>query len=80
MTRSQGTLQRYVEDCLVAGLTSDPTIFDKAIGSGSDHDADLARHRAGGVSDEEVFFELAGGDLRRTADLFARVFPETLGV
>ena len=83
ITRSlldEGTLQTYIAGDSVTGLTSNPTIFDKAIEGGSDYDADIAAHKAEGASDEEVFFKLALADLRRAADLFAPVHAETDGV
>ena len=43
----------------MTGLTSNPTIFDKAIRDGTAYDADIAARKASGASDEEVFFELA---------------------
>src|ERR1035437_2059694 len=63
----QGTLARYVTEYSVTGLTSNPTIFDKAIGGGADYDSDIATQKAKGASDEEVFFTLALADLRRGA-------------
>ncbi len=75
-----GTLSRYLDELAVTGLTSNPTIFEKAISAGSDYDAQVAEVKATGASDEEVFFELALADLRRAADLFAPVFERTDGV
>jgi transaldolase len=75
-----GTLERYVAELSVTGLTSNPTIFDKAISAGEAYDAQCAELLAGGASDEEVFFELAITDLRRAADLFAREHGRTDGV
>src|SRR6185437_2124840 len=75
-----GTLATYVEEYSITGLTSNPTIFDKAIEAGADYDADIAARKSAGGSDEEVFFELALTDLRRAADLFAPVFWRTDGV
>ncbi len=66
-----GTLQTYVNEYSITGLTSNPTIFDKAIEAGSDYDADIATWTAAGAAPQEVFFELALVDLRRAADLFA---------
>ena len=83
ITRSlldSGTLQSYVTDYSVTGLTSNPTIFDKAIEAGSDYDADVATWKATGASDEEVFFELALADLRRAAELFAPAHERSDGV
>jgi len=76
----EGTLARYITDNAITGLTSNPTIFDKAIEAGADYDADIATHKAAGGTDEDVFFELALSDLRRAADLFAPVHQRTDGV
>jgi transaldolase len=74
-----GTIQRYIDSYSVTGLTSNPSIFDKAIGSG-DYD-DAIRSGAGqGLSAEDLFFELAIEDLRRAADLFLGIHERTDGV
>ena len=73
----EGILARYVDEYSVTGLTSNPTIFDKAIKDGTAYDADIAARKASGASDEEVFFELALADLRRAAGLFAPVHART---
>jgi transaldolase len=79
ITRSlldDGTIQRYIDSYSVTGLTSNPSIFDKAIGSG-DYD-DAIRSQAGqGLSAEELFFDLAIEDLRRAADLFLGIHERT---
>jgi transaldolase len=74
-----GRLQRYVSELQVTGLTSNPTIFDEAIGTGA-YDTDIARKTREGKSGEALFTELALDDLRRAADLFRPVFDSTLGV
>ena len=53
-----GTLEHYVHDLCVTGLTSNPTIFDHAIAHGQGYDAAI-RARLGGKEGEELFFELA---------------------
>ena len=82
ITRSMlddGTIQKYIDAYSVTGLTSNPSIFDKAIGSG-DYD-DAIRSKAGqGLSAEELFFGLAIEDLRRAADLFLGIHERTDGV
>ena len=75
-----GTLERYIAELSVTGLTSNPTIFDKAITSGQAYDEQIAEQLAAGASDEEAFFELALADLRRAADLFAPIHERTDGV
>jgi transaldolase len=82
ITRSMlddGAIQRYIDSYSVTGLTSNPSIFDKAIGSG-DYD-DAIRAKSGqGLSHEELFFELAIEDLRRAADLFLPIHERTDGI
>lgn len=40
---NSGTLQRYIDELSVTGLTSNPTIFDQAIKNSSTYDADIPR-------------------------------------
>jgi transaldolase len=74
-----GQLARYVEQYSVTGLTSNPSIFDKAIESG-DYEAEIRDKVAHGIKGEELFFELAIEDLRRAADLFLPIHERTDGV
>jgi transaldolase len=74
-----GRIQHYIDNYAVTGLTSNPSIFDKAIASG-DYD-DAIRAKAGhGLSSEELFFALAIEDLQRAADLFLPIHERTNGV
>jgi transaldolase len=75
-----GTLAGYIDELSVTGLTSNPTIFDKAIGGGSSYDAQVAELSEQGIEGEELFFELAITDLRRAAELFRPVYDRTAGV
>jgi transaldolase len=65
-----GTLERYVSEFSVTGLTSNPTIFDKAISEGDAYDEQIAELHKGGLGGEQLFFELAITDLKRAAKLF----------
>jgi transaldolase len=69
-----GTLARYIEDFSITGLTSNPTIFDGAIGGGDTYDTCIREKADAGKSGESLFIELALEDLRRAADLFRPVF------
>ena len=53
-----GTLQSYINELSVTGLTSNPTIYDHAIESGR-YDEAIQAKTAAGRSGEEIFFELA---------------------
>jgi len=75
-----GTLERYIDEQSVTGLTSNPTIFAKAIMAGDAYDGELAELRGHGLQGEELFFELALIDLRRAAKMFAAVNERTDGV
>jgi transaldolase len=75
-----GTLARYIAEESITGLTSNPSIFDKAIGAGEAYDADIHAKTLAGLGGEKLFIELALEDLRRAADLFAPVFRRTGGV
>lgn len=74
-----GTLQRYIDELSVTGLTSNPTIFNEAIGSGA-YDTAIRDKARTGKSGETLFIELALEDLRRAADLFAPIHHATGGV
>jgi transaldolase len=76
---NSGTLKRYIDDLAVTGLTSNPTIFDQAIGRSATYD-DAIRRNGATASVEETFFGLALEDLTRAADLFHDVFARTDGV
>jgi transaldolase len=75
-----GTLGSYIEELSVTGLTSNPTIYDKAISGGGAYEEQIATAGPRAGSTEELFFELALADLRRAADLFAPVHQRTDGV
>jgi transaldolase len=77
---TSGTLARYIRDFSVTGLTSNPTIFDKAIRESSFYDAAIHEKAAAGKSGEALFFELALEDLTQAADLFRPVHDATAGV
>ena len=76
---TSGTLRRYINEFSVTGLTSNPTIFDKAIKETGFYDDAIRRKTAAGKSGEALFFELAIEDLTQAADLFRPVHDATGG-
>lgn len=74
-----GQLQQYIEGYSVTGLTSNPSIFDKAIAAGG-YDEAIREKARGGAGREELFFDLAIEDLRRAADLLRPIHDRTDGV
>ena len=75
-----GSLRRYIDELSVTGLTSNPTIFDEAIGGTDAYDDGIREQIRVGHAGEALFVELALQDLRRAADLFRPVFDATDGV
>jgi transaldolase len=75
-----GTLRRYIDELSVTGLTSNPTIFDAAIGNTSAYDRGIREKAQAGLAGEDLFVELALEDLRRAADLFRPEFDRTRGI
>jgi transaldolase len=75
-----GTLQSYIDELSLTGLTSNPTIFNHAVKNSSAYDATIRKKSAEGKSGKELFFELALEDLTRAADLFRPIYDRTNGV
>ena len=77
---NNGTLERYIAELAITGLTSNPTIFDHAIKNSSSYDRAIRDYASKDKSGEELFFELALEDLTRAADLFRPVHDRTNGL
>jgi len=77
---NSGTLERYIDDLSVTGLTSNPTIFDHAIKNSAAYDDAIHDELAKGKNGEALFFDLALDDLTRAADLFQPIHDRTNGV
>lgn len=75
-----GTLAGYIDELAVTGLTSNPTIFDKAIGHSDAYDEAIQHKAHQGKCDEALFFELALEDLKQAAALFHPVFVASGGL
>jgi transaldolase len=74
-----GTLAHYIDELSITGLTSNPTLFEQALGEGKAYDEAIAAGVAADLEGEELFFELALDDLRRAADLFRPAFDASDG-
>ena len=75
-----GVIQNFVDEFSVTGLTSNPSIFDKAISKSSSYDAQIKELAGQGIVQEEAFFRLAIDDLRRAADIFKPIHDATGGL
>jgi len=73
---ASGKLKSLIDDDGVRGVTSNPAIFEKAITSSSDYDADISALADDGKTTEELFFSLAIKDIQKACDLFSGVYNE----
>jgi transaldolase len=76
-----GGLGRFISDDGLTGVTSNPTIFDKALAGGSDYDQALAALIADdpGAPTKAIYESLAVEDIRMAADILAPVHERTAG-
>ena len=76
-----GSLARLVETDGLGGVTSNPSIFEKAMGSGTDYDAEFKTLAADGSLDAQAIYEtLAVADIRHVAEVLHPVFERTKGL
>ena len=73
-----GELARLIREDAVTGVTSNPAIFQKALGHGDAYDEQLAALPAG-TSAKEAFIALAVTDIQDACDVLRPVFDETKG-
>lgn len=78
---TNGELAAMIREDGLGGITSNPTIFEKAITSGTDYDAAIAEILAEqpGITNRELFFSLAIQDIQGAADMLLPVYRETNG-
>ncbi|MEO7997825.1 MAG: transaldolase [Gemmatimonadaceae bacterium] len=76
---ANGDLERRIREDALMGMTSNPTIFEKALAEGSAYDAQLATV-ASGMSDRDAFELVATTDVRNACDKFRGVYDATAGV
>jgi transaldolase len=75
-----GELARMMEDDAVTGVTSNPTIFQKALSEGDAYDDDLRKLLEETHDPRTIFFDLALQDIRDACDVLRPVFDATGGV
>lgn len=74
-----GKLQSLIDDDDLRGLTSNPSIFEKAISGSADYDDDIAKLSKNEDNNSAIFFDMAIADIQRAADIFKPVFDKTEG-
>jgi transaldolase len=75
-----GELARMMEEDAVTGVTSNPTIFQKAMAEGTRYDAQLAELSDAGLDPQGLFYALASQDVSRACDLMRSVWDEGKGL
>ena len=76
---NSGKLKSLIDNDDLRGLTSNPSIFEKAIAGSSDYDDDITNFSKTEDSNADIFFNLAIADIQKAADLFKPVFDKTNG-
>lgn len=76
---NSGKLEKLIDEDGVSGVTSNPSIFEKAINSSSDYDKDIAILSPQKNSNDDIFFSLAVKDIKRAADFFKPIYEKTNG-
>src|SRR6476469_9757144 len=75
-----GELKKMMDEDAVTGVTSNPTIFQKALSSGDAYDEDLKKLLAETDDPSEIFFSLALQDIRDAADVLRPAYDASNGV
>src|SRR4051812_45730244 len=73
-----GDLQRRIDDDALTGMTSNPTIFEKALAEGTSYDEQL-RASAAELTAQDLFELVATSDVRDACDIFRPVYDRTGG-
>jgi transaldolase/glucose-6-phosphate isomerase len=76
---ASGALKKLIQDDGVRGVTSNPTIFEKAIGGSADYDDAIRRYAKPGQAPIELFEKLAVEDIQAACDEFKTLFEESKG-
>ena len=76
---SSGKLQKMIEEDDLRGLTSNPTIFETAIGGSEDYDNQLRQLASQNKSSDDIYDELVIEDIGNAADVFRPVYDRTKG-
>lgn len=76
---TSGELARRVAEEDLRGITSNPTIFEKAITGGTGYDSDIARLAEAGRSPAEIYEELVTMDVRNACDILRPIYDQSAG-
>jgi transaldolase len=74
-----GGLQKLIDAHGIRGVTSNPTIFEKAMASGADYDAQLREVTAAGASTDAAYWDLVCADIEHAADVLRPIYDRLDG-
>jgi len=74
---TSGGLKDLIDDYAVVGVTSNPTIFEKAIGGSDDYDEDIRRLTEDDQDVSQIFRRLSTDDIRHACDVFQPLYEQT---
>ncbi len=74
---TSGRLQTLLDEYAVVGVTSNPTIFEKAIGGSTDYDEDIRALSAAGHRAPQIYERLATADIRWACEVLRPVYDQT---
>ena len=72
-----GHMQKLIENDGLKGVTSNPTIFQKAFSGGKEYDKPISQLQAQGLSSDRIFETIAIQDIQQACDLFRPVYDRT---
>ena len=76
---NNGELQQLIEEDGLTGITSNPSIFEKAVSSSADYDEDIRKLSGEQKSPEDIFFGFAITDIKRAADMLLPIYRASNG-
>ena len=79
MRSPTGGLRKLIDEHGIRGVTSNPTIFEKAMASGTDYDAQLREVTAAGASTDDAYWDLVTTDIAHAADILRPCYDELDG-
>ena len=74
---NNGAMEKMMLEGKIRGVTSNPSIFQKAISNSKDYDATLKPMAWSGLDADSIFWQLAIEDIQKTADLFSQLYERT---
>ena len=74
-----GTIKRLIDEDGISGITSNPTIFMKAVSSGSDYDEQIRTLSQAGNDARAIYYRITLDDIREAGNLLKPVFEQTNG-